>query len=158
MDIRSDSPDITVAANDGKRRSTIALLYLARGLRGFGDGFAMIILPAYMTALGYDAASVGIVATASLLGTALLTLMVGWIAPRHDLELDFAGFAVAGFDGVDYAGADFGGDGEAVDEDEDGFGEVEFEERFGGGEFYDFVFAGFRGLVEAVVATAAEFG
>jgi MFS family permease len=87
MDIRSDNPDITVAANDGKRRSTIALLYLARGLRGFGDGFAIIILPAYMTVLGYDAASVGIVATASLLGTALLTLMVGWIAPRHDLRI-----------------------------------------------------------------------
>src|ERR1700751_1945752 len=87
MDITSDNPDITVAANDGKRRSTIALLYLARGLRGFGDGFAIIILPAYMTALGYDAASVGIVATCSLLGTALLTLMVGWIAPRHDLRI-----------------------------------------------------------------------
>ena len=28
----------------------ISLLYVARGLRGFGDGFAIIILPAYMTA------------------------------------------------------------------------------------------------------------
>src|SRR3954466_1965603 len=67
--------------------SLIALLYVARGLRGVGDGFAILILPAYMTALGYDAAAVGIVATASLLGTALLTLTVGWIAPRHDLRL-----------------------------------------------------------------------
>ena len=67
------------------RNSLIPLLYAARGLRGFGDGFAIIILPAYMTALGYDAVAVGIVATASLLGTALLTLIVGWIAPRHDL-------------------------------------------------------------------------
>ena len=66
--------------------SLIALLYVARGLRGFGDGFAIIILPAYMTALGYDAVAVGIVATASLLGTALLTLVVGLIAPRHDLR------------------------------------------------------------------------
>src|SRR6195952_5676117 len=66
--------------------SLISLLYLARGLRGFGDGFAIIILPAYMTALGYDAVAVGLVATASLLGTALLTLMIGWIAPRHDLR------------------------------------------------------------------------
>src|SRR3954447_10626136 len=64
----------------------ISLLYVARGLRGFGDGFAIIILPAYMTALGYDAVAVGIVATASLLGTALLTLITGWIAPRHDLR------------------------------------------------------------------------
>src|SRR5256714_11139438 len=66
--------------------SLISLLYVARGLRGFGDGFAIIILPAYMTALGYDAVAVGLVATASLLGTALLTLIVGWIAPRHDLR------------------------------------------------------------------------
>src|SRR6478609_264204 len=67
-------------------RQLISLLYVARGLRGFGDGFAIIILPAYMTLLGYDAVAVGIVATASLLGTALLTLIVGWIAPRHDLR------------------------------------------------------------------------
>src|SRR2546429_3360946 len=66
--------------------SPISLLYMARGLRGFGDGFAIIILPAYMTVLGYDAIAVGLVATASLLGTALLTLIVGWIAPRHDLR------------------------------------------------------------------------
>src|SRR5438552_16983776 len=64
----------------------IPLLYTARGLRAFGAGFAIIILPAYMTALGYDAIAVGIVATASLLGTALLTLITGWIAPRHDLR------------------------------------------------------------------------
>jgi MFS family permease len=69
-----------------RKTSLISLLYTARGLRGFGDGFAIIILPAYMTALGYDAIAVGIVATASLLGTALLTLIVGWIAPRHDLR------------------------------------------------------------------------
>ena len=49
-------------------------LTAARGLRGFGDGFAIIVLPAYMTALGYDAARVGLVATASLLGTAVLGL------------------------------------------------------------------------------------
>ena len=46
----------------------------------------MIILPAYLTALGYDAVAVGIVATVSLLGTALLTLIAGWIAPRYDLR------------------------------------------------------------------------
>ncbi len=61
---------------DGQR-TPIITLYLARALRGFGDGFAIIILPAYMTALGYDAARVGLVATASLLGTAVLTLAVG---------------------------------------------------------------------------------
>ena len=54
-------------------RGRAALLFAARGLRGFGDGFAVIILPAYLSALGYDPIAVGIVATASLLGTALLT-------------------------------------------------------------------------------------
>jgi MFS family permease len=67
-------------------RTPILTLYLARGLRGFGDGFAIIILPAYMTALGYDAARVGLVATASLLGTAVLTLFVGLVSPRHDIR------------------------------------------------------------------------
>src|SRR5436189_591485 len=66
--------------------ASIPLLYAARALRGFGDGFAIIILPAYMTVLGFDAVAVGLVATASLLGTAVLTLVIGWIAPRFDLR------------------------------------------------------------------------
>src|SRR6267378_4349364 len=78
--------DIATGPGAASSRSAISLLYAARGLRGFGDGFAIIVLPAYMTALGYDAIAVGLVATASLLGTALLTLLVGWMAPRHDLR------------------------------------------------------------------------
>jgi len=77
---------LSAAPKTSGETALIPLLYVARGLRGFGDGFAILILPAYMTILGYDAAAVGIVATASLLGTALLTLIVGWIAPRHDLR------------------------------------------------------------------------
>jgi MFS family permease len=69
-----------------KTPSNIFLLYAARGVRGFGDGFAIIILPAYLTAIGYDPVQIGFVATASLLGTALLTLAVGAMAPRHDLR------------------------------------------------------------------------
>jgi MFS family permease len=66
--------------------ANIRLLYAGRGVRGFGDGFAIIILPAYLTAIGYDPVQIGFVATASLLGTALLTLAVGAFAPRHDLR------------------------------------------------------------------------
>lgn len=66
--------------------SNILLLYCARGTRGFGDGFATIILPAYLSLIGYDPIQIGIVATASLLGTALSTLAVGAIAPRYDLR------------------------------------------------------------------------
>ena len=66
--------------------SNVHLLYVARGVRGFGDGFATIILPAYLTAIGYDIIQIGVVLTASLLGTAVLTLLIGAMAPRHDLR------------------------------------------------------------------------
>jgi MFS family permease len=67
-------------------RSELLLLYAARGVRGFGDGFAVIILPAYLSAIGYSPVDIGIVATAALLGNSLLTLTVGFVAPRHDLR------------------------------------------------------------------------
>jgi MFS family permease len=59
---------------------------MARGVRGFGDGFAVIILPAYLSAIGYSPVQIGLVATAALLGSSLLTLAVGFFAPRHDLR------------------------------------------------------------------------
>jgi MFS family permease len=64
----------------------ILLLYAARGVRGFGDGFATITLPAYLIAIGYDPVRIGLVVAASLLGTAVLTLAVGAIASRYDLR------------------------------------------------------------------------
>ena len=66
--------------------SDVLLLYAARGVRGFGDGFAIIILPAYLSAIGFDPVWVGIVATASLLGSAVLTLAVGFLGARYDLR------------------------------------------------------------------------
>jgi MFS family permease len=68
------------------RRSDINLLYAARCVRGIGDGYAAVILPAWLTGIGFTPAQIGFVATASLLGTALFTLLVGLIAPRHDLR------------------------------------------------------------------------
>jgi MFS family permease len=64
----------------------ILCLYGARALRGFGDGFAILILPVYLTAIGFSPLEIGIVASASLLGTAALTLIVGFIAPRFELR------------------------------------------------------------------------
>jgi MFS family permease len=75
-------------------QSDILLLYAARALRGFGDGFAIIILPAYLTAIGFNSAQIGIVASASLFGTALFTLAIGLIAPHHDLRNLLLGGAV----------------------------------------------------------------
>jgi MFS family permease len=68
-------------------------VYGARALRGFGDGFAIIILPAYLSALGFSSQQIGIVASASLLGTAALTLITGFIAPRYELRTLFLGGA-----------------------------------------------------------------
>ena len=67
-------------------RSDVRLLYAARCLRGFGDGFAVIILPAYLTAIGFNPIEIGLVATASLFGTAVFTLLIGLVAPLHDLR------------------------------------------------------------------------
>jgi MFS family permease len=63
-------------------------LLWGRGLRAFADGFVSLLLPAYLTALGFDAFHVGVLATATLLGSALLTLAVGLVGHRfgrHDL-------------------------------------------------------------------------
>ncbi len=46
--------DIAAEPKPSTGKALISLLYAARALRGFGDGFAILILPAYMTALGFD--------------------------------------------------------------------------------------------------------
>ena len=69
-----------------RSRNPILYLYAARGARGIGDGFAFIVLPAYLSELGFGAFEVGIVATAALLGTAATTAAAGFLAGRHDLR------------------------------------------------------------------------
>ncbi len=69
-----------------KPRSDFLLLYSARALRGFGDGFATIVLPVYLAKIGFDSAQIGLIAATALLGTAILTLAIGLVAPRHDLR------------------------------------------------------------------------
>src|SRR5438309_363933 len=61
-------------------------LYAARAARGFGDGFAAIILPAYLLEIGFNPFQIGLVATAALLGSAATTLAVGLLAPRYHLR------------------------------------------------------------------------
>jgi MFS family permease len=61
-------------------------LYAARAARGFGDGFAAIILPAYLLEIGFGPFQIGLVATAALLGSAATTLAVGLLAPRYHLR------------------------------------------------------------------------
>lgn len=64
----------------------VVCLYAARAARGFGDGFAAIILPAYLLEIGFDPFQIGLIATAALLGSAATTLAVGFLAPRYDLR------------------------------------------------------------------------
>src|SRR5882757_2146772 len=68
------------------RRSDVFYLYAARVVRGFGDGFAAIILPAYLIEIGFDPFKIGLVATAALLGSAAMTLAIGFLASRYELR------------------------------------------------------------------------
>jgi MFS family permease len=67
-------------------RSDVFNLYAARAARGLGDGFAAIILPAYLLEIGFNPFQIGIVATAALLGSAATTLAIGFLAPRYDVR------------------------------------------------------------------------
>ena len=54
----------------------------ARALRGFADGFVSVLLAVYLTALGFSPFEIGAIVTATLLGSALLTLAVGLVSDR----------------------------------------------------------------------------
>jgi MFS family permease len=58
----------------------------ARGLRAFGDGFVALLLPIYLVDLGFSPLAIGSIVASTLIGTALLTLWVGWVAHRHSLR------------------------------------------------------------------------
>ena len=80
-------------------------LFAARALRDFGDGFVAVLLPVYLLALGHTPLQVGVIGTASLLGSALLTMGVGFLGARYDhraLLLAAAGLMIA--TGVAFAG------------------------------------------------------
>ncbi|MER8849529.1 hypothetical protein [Mesorhizobium australicum] len=57
-------------------------LLASRGLRAFGDGLVSILLPAYLAVLGFKAFQIGVLASATLAGSAALTLSVGLVAHR----------------------------------------------------------------------------
>ena len=65
------------------RASSLRALLAARALRAFGDGFVSLLLPVYLLALGLSPFEVGVIATATLLGSGALTLVVGLYAGRY---------------------------------------------------------------------------
>lgn len=78
---------------------------LARALRAFCDGFIAILLPMHLLALGFGPLEIGAIGTATLLGSALLTLLVGFRAQGFDrrlLLLAAAGLMMA--TGLSFAG------------------------------------------------------
>jgi MFS family permease len=62
----------------------VVCLFGARALRDFGDGFVAVLLPVYLLALGLTPLEVGVVATVSLLGSAVLTIGAGFLGAHHD--------------------------------------------------------------------------
>ena len=80
-------------------------LLIGRSLRAAADGFVSVILPAYLLALGLDAFEVGVLSSATLLGSAVLTLVTGFIIGRFGHRgplLAAAGLMV--FTGLGFAG------------------------------------------------------
>lgn len=81
------------------------LFLLSRGLRGFCDGFIAVLLPTYLLALGFGEVQVGLIGSATLIGSALATLAVGALANRFPVRwmLTFAGGLMAAT-GLGFAG------------------------------------------------------
>jgi MFS family permease len=76
---------VDIATADGTAHPTATrYIYAARALRDFGDGFVAVLLPVYLTALGLSVFEVGVVATLALLGSALMTLGIGFVGTRTD--------------------------------------------------------------------------
>src|SRR5262245_15895313 len=66
--------------------TAVRTIYAARAIRGFGDGFAGLVLPASLADIGLDPFGIGVVASAALLGSATLTLAFGFLAVRSGLR------------------------------------------------------------------------
>ncbi|QDL36450.1 MFS transporter [Rhodoferax sediminis] len=60
----------------GAHASALPLL-VARALRALADGYMAVLLPAYLLAIGLSTLEVGIIATTTMLGSALATLAIG---------------------------------------------------------------------------------
>ena len=72
---------VTMNREQEKSRAARQLLS-ARGVRAFGDGCISLLLPVYLVELGFGTVEVGIVTTATLLGSAAATMLVGLVAHR----------------------------------------------------------------------------
>ena len=85
--------------------ATVRRLLVGRGLRAGVDGYVAVLLPAYLLELGYGTWEVGVISTATLLGSALATIALGaWghrarssmLLPAAALLMAATGFGFAG--------------------------------------------------------------
>lgn len=85
---RADAPDARKIAAPRSRLLPAGAtrdarwILAGRGVRAFADGFVALLLPAYLTGLGFGAFAIGAIITATLLGSAALTIGVGLVANR----------------------------------------------------------------------------
>jgi len=80
-------------------------ILIGRSLRGFADGFIAVVLPAYLLALGLGVLEVGIISTATLLGSAFTTLAVGRWGHRFPIRrLMLAAALLMAATGLGFAG------------------------------------------------------
>ena len=70
----------------GSASVDVPRVILARGLRGFADGFVSVVLAVYLTTLGFSPLQIGAIVTGTLLGSAALTLGTGLVAHRWELR------------------------------------------------------------------------
>ncbi len=79
-------------------------LLLGRALRAFVDGYVAVLLPVYLLALGFGTWEVGLLSTATLLGSALATLAVGaWGHRFHHRHLLLAAAVLMAATGLAFA-------------------------------------------------------
>src|SRR4051794_22942446 len=83
----------------------IGRILAGRALRSFADGFIAVVLPAYLLALGLGQLEVGVLSTATLLGSALTTLAVGRWGHRFSIRrLLLVAALLMAFTGLGFAG------------------------------------------------------
>ena len=80
---RAVGPATTGPRAFGHRLTTDARRVLfARGCRGFADGLASVVLPAYLGLLGLTAGRIGAIATFTLVGSAAATMAIAFVGDR----------------------------------------------------------------------------
>jgi MFS family permease len=92
-----------LAPRDADRSAST--LVACRALRAFVDGYVAVLLPAYLLALGLGVWAVGVLSTATLLGSAVATLAVGsWGHRFSQRALLLAAAILMAFTGLAFAG------------------------------------------------------